>query len=388
MERLTYSRQRFFENSATPAEREELYQLLKTIDPETSEFFRPLEEELKNEVHPTSEEQQRLNAIFNKLEQKIQTRKEGKVIELPRILRIAASILIVMLAMYGVYQFTSTNSVTEQIAQTADVKPGTDKAILTLANGETVKLNGTGTAIPAQGNAQIQNDAGSISYVAQANTNDVVYNTVTTERAGQYKLTLADGSRVWLNAESSLTFPASFSGNERKVKVVGEAYFEIAHNKAMPFRVELPTGAEVEVLGTHFNVMAYRDEDAIKTTLLEGSVRITSGAESALLAPNQQAQISNTGALSVIKNYDVNQAVAWKDGAFVFNDTQLDEIMRQVSRWYDVEVSYADDVRGLQFGGKISRKENASKVLALLELTGEVKFEIQGKKIIVKSIKK
>jgi transmembrane sensor len=194
-----------------------------------------------------------------------------------------------------------------------------------------------------------------------------------------------------LNSVSSLEYPTSFSGSHRVVKLSGEAYFEVAKNMDMPFKVVLPTGVEVQVLGTHFNVMAYEDEADIKTTLLEGSVKVSGAgapADAVILSPNQQARLSKEGKISVTKDLDASQAIAWKNGTFSFDDTDLEVIMRQLARWYDVEISFENDVRSLQFFGMVSREENASAVLKLLEQTGKVDFEIEGKKIIVKSVEK
>lgn len=304
------------------------------------------------------------------------------------IYRIAASLVLLAVVGYGAFRYLQPDEIiSTPIAQ--DIKAGGDKAILKLADGTQVELNGKGTVIPQQGVATVINQNGKLSYVSQlAKANESVINTVSTPRGGQYQLTLADGSKVWLNAASSLKFPAAFSGNERVVELTGEAYFEVAHNKEMPFKVRIPSGEEVTVLGTHFNVMAYTEEELVKTTLLEGSVRVTSKKGNSILAPNQQALMTKQGDLSVVRDYNVDEAVAWKNGSFVFNDTELEVIMRQVARWYDVEVVYENDLRDLQFGGVVSRKENVSAVLNLLELTSAVDFEIQEKKIIVKSIKK
>jgi transmembrane sensor len=309
--------------------------------------------------------------------------------------RIAASLLLMAVVGYGAYQLWQPTETVASLPVQTDFVAGGDKAVLKLADGTQIELDEKGsTTIPQQGVAKVVSESGKLSYLASAASAreaSPLYNSISTPRGGQYQLTLADGSKVWLNAASTLRFPAVFAGAERMVELTGEAYFEIAQNKKMPFKVRIPSGAEVEVLGTHFNVMAYAEEKTIKTTLLEGAVKISSATSPSpleragvRLSPNQQAQITQQGSLSIIKDYDVSEAVAWKNNKFIFKDTDLEAIMYQVARWYDVEVIFEDDVRDLQFGGVISRKENASAVLQLLELTGAVNFEMEGRKINVK----
>jgi len=293
--------------------------------------------------------------------------------------------LILVVAGFVTYKYIINRNADRNLS--TDFVAGTEKAMLQLADGSTVPLNGGGSTIPQQGGTQVQSNAGKLAYVSNTTSAETVFNSIITPRGGQYQVTLSDGSNVWLNALSSLRFPASFTGNERVVELIGEAYFEISKNADMPFKVHLPSGAEVEVLGTHFNIMAYTDESSIQTTLVEGSVKVTRGTNSVKLIPNQQARISESGEITVLNGFNVNQAVAWKDNKFVFRNTHIEEIMRQVSRWYDVDVVYEGDVSELTFGGTISRKENASAVLNLLELTGTVEFKTEGRIITVKKVK-
>nr|WP_262909520.1 FecR family protein [Niabella pedocola] len=237
-----------------------------------------------------------------------------------------------------------------------------------------------------QGQAAIVKKNDQLIYNKKQGPASVFYNTVTTPRGGQYQLTLEDGSKVWLNAASSIRFPTTFQGKERKIEISGEAYFEIAKDAARPFKVafETPAGmkSEVTVLGTHFNIMSYNDEKAAKTTLLEGSVSISSNGNTAILTPAQQASQTDRNGITVASNIDVNEAVAWKNGFFEFHATGLQEVMRQIGRWYDVEISYEGKIPERNFGGKISRQNNAAEVLKILELS-QIKFRIEGKKIIV-----
>ncbi len=300
----------------------------------------------------------------------------------------AAAIIICMLSASVYFLFKAKPhpqiSKTENIqSDKNDVAPGKNKAILTLANGSSIILdsaaNGT---LTTQGNSKILKLNGMRSYNTLKNkSSEVLYNTISTPRGGQYQLMLADGSKVWLNAASSLRFPASFAGKERKVELLGEAYFEVAKNAAMPFKVKV-NGMEVEVLGTHFNINSYDNESTILTTLLEGSVKINKNNSSGFLKPGQQAQMNKAGEIKIINNVDVEEAIAWKEGKFQFDRADIHDIMRQLARWYDVDVEYKGNVSS-HFGGTISRDVNLSQVLNMLHLTGEVKFQIEDKKVVV-----
>jgi ferric-dicitrate binding protein FerR (iron transport regulator) len=252
-----------------------------------------------------------------------------------------------------------------------------------LADGSTIILdnvqNGT---LAQQGNTKVIKEDGKLAYnLTSTGINEVLYNTISTPRGGQYQVDLPDGSRVWLNAASSLHFPTAFVGKERRVEITGEAYFEVAKNKAQPFIVSV-NGAEVQVLGTHFNVMAYNDENAIKTTLLEGSVKFVNGSTSSLLKPGQQSQLSENGQVKVVSNVDVDAVTAWKNGNFDFQGEDIETVMRQLSRWYNVDVVYRNKPDEL-FYAEIPRNTKLSDVLKALELTGKLRFGIEGKKIIV-----
>ena len=209
----------------------------------------------------------------------------------------------------------------------------------------------------------------------------VSYNTITIPNGGQYQLILADGTKVWLNAASSLKFPTAFPGKQRTVELTGEAYFEVAKNKNQPFNVKTPTQT-VQVLGTHFNINAYSNEPFVKTTLLEGSVNVSSAGGSLLLKPGQQALLNNSGLATLKDDVDTDEAIAWRNGLFQFNDVDIKTIMRQVARWYDVDVEFKGQVPAYTFHGKISRNLNASTVLKIFELSG-INFTIEGRKIIV-----
>lgn len=266
-----------------------------------------------------------------------------------------------------------------------DVKaPAVNRAMITLGDGRTVYLDSVNNGqLAVQGNVKLVKLAnGQIAY--QTANGEIIkelqYNTLSNPRGSKViDMTLADGSRVWLNAGSSVTYPVAFIGNERKIKITGEAYFEVTHNSSMPFKVSKDE-TEVTVLGTHFNVNAYEDEDDIKVTLLEGSVKVSNGSTNSLLKPGQQAQVGNE--IKVSSNVNLDEVMAWKNGLFQFGEASIEEVMRQVSRWYDVEVVYESKPTE-HFRGEMSRDVEASKVLKMLESTEAVHFRIEGKKVYV-----
>jgi transmembrane sensor len=297
----------------------------------------------------------------------------------------AAAVLVFMLA--GLLYFTKQKTA-PQVRSYAAIKPqpilpGSNKATLTLGDGRTIVLNSTVAGPIASENgttvSKTKNDELSYHVVSSA-PEKIVFNTIKIPRGGQYSLTLPDGSKVWLNAASSLRFPTRFSGSSREVELDGEAYFEVAKNKQMPFYVNTHD-MKVKVLGTHFNVMAYRDEVFTKTTLLEGKVMLSSGSATAYLNPGYQGLWASNG-FSVSKA-DIDQEMAWKNGYFIFNDENLQSVMRKVSRWYDVDVVYSLHNQSLTYTGSISRFKNIAEVLKVLSLTGTVKFNVEERRITV-----
>jgi transmembrane sensor len=271
--------------------------------------------------------------------------------------------------------------------QVHDVKaPSTNNAIITLSNGRQIILDsaGNGTLV-TQGNVNLVKLAdGKIAYLGSSNNrSEMAYNTLTNPRGSKViSLTLSDGSQIWLNAESSIRYPTAFAGNERKVEITGEAYFEVAHDEAMPFIVRKGE-METKVLGTHFNVNAYDNEPAIKVTLLEGSVKVSKAGEAVQLVPGQQAQINTNGKILLNKTVEIDEVVAWKNGQFELNGNTIEPIMRQVARWYDLDIEYKGALPTDNFKGSVSRQENVSELLRILEQTKAVSFSIEGKKIIV-----
>ncbi|HVK49133.1 MAG TPA: FecR domain-containing protein, partial [Pseudobacter sp.] len=211
---------------------------------------------------------------------------------------------------------------------------------------------------------------------------EAVFNSMSTPKGRQYNLTLPDGTQVWLNSESSIRYPTVFNGKERRVEVTGEAYFSVSRNNKMPFIVNVDRQADIQVLGTEFNVNSYANEASINTTLLEGSVRVKANKLSQILTPGQQAQVGQDKKIRLVKDVDIDKVIAWKNGYFNFNDADLHEIMRQLERWYDIEVVYAKPVQPVEFRGKLERSLSLSQVLEGLQLM-QVKFRIEGRKVII-----
>jgi ferric-dicitrate binding protein FerR (iron transport regulator) len=295
-----------------------------------------------------------------------------------------AAAIVITLTVGAWYFFSNKPAVSRQSAarQPAVIQPGSNKAMLTLSDGSTVVLdNTTGTAITDKNGRQIINlNNGQLSYApSDSSPSAISYNTLTTPKGGEFQVILPDGSRVWLNSASSLRYPVVFKGTDRQVMLTGEAYFEVANNSTMPFRVTLDNGPEINVLGTSFNINAYQDEEVVKTTLVAGSVKVGN----ALLKAGQQ---SITGAgKQTVKYVNIAEETAWKNGYFEFNELPVEAVMKQLARWYDFEVVFNGHVNG-GIVGTIARKESLAKVFELLQQTQSVRFKVNGKKVIVSSL--
>jgi len=272
--------------------------------------------------------------------------------------------------------------------QAHDIFPGSNKAVLTLSNGKKISLTDSKSgSIAVDGNESIIKAAdGTISYrpnSGSASPGELLYNTITTPRGGQWPVViLPDGSKAILDAASSIKYPVVFTGTERRVTITGQVYFEVLHDAAKPFRVDVK-GQTIEDIGTHFNVNAYDDEPVIKTTLIEGSVKITRGQYITAIKPGQQAVSRNGSNSIIVSEADIDEAIAWKNGLFVFKGSDMATVMRQLSRWYDVDVDYDGAVPQRLFNGDMHRSMKASQVLEVLSFYN-VHFKIDGKKIIVK----
>jgi len=296
--------------------------------------------------------------------------------------RYAAAVLVMIGIGATVWMIANKEKPTDTVVQvnpvtTNDILPGSNRAVLTLSNGRQVELDSAATETITDGRLAIRNEEGKLVY---GSSDMVAMNTMTTPKGGQYQLTLADGTKVWLNAASSITYPTAFVGEERRVQVTGEVYMEVVPNKSKPFYVDINGQSSVEVLGTSFNINSYTDEGEIKTTLVEGSVKINNQA---ILKPGQQA-VSNgdTKADVRIQSANVAQTLAWKNGLFDFNDADLKAIMRQLERWYDIKVQYNGPVSNEKFEGKMYRSANLSAVLKFLQKM-DVNYRLEGKTLII-----
>jgi transmembrane sensor len=303
----------------------------------------------------------------------------------------AAAILLFGLLSYVVFDLSYINKRSE-IAKVRsmelknDILPGGDKATLTLADGSVVALEDIADGTVREENGiRVSKVAGQLEYRIVRTAEAIVqaYNTIHTPVGGQFHIVLEDGSKAWLNSESSLRFPTAFSGKNRAVELTGEGYFEIAKNTKMPFVVHAGK-TRVEVLGTHFNVMAYANEVFSKTTLLEGSVTVSNGAISKIMMPGQQAVV---GEQVQIRTTEVDEAVAWKNGYFQFENEDLKTIVRQLKRWYSVDFENVENIPDKHFSAVVSRNTPLSKVLKMLEMSGELNFKIEGKKITIRENK-
>jgi hypothetical protein len=314
--------------------------------------------------------------------------KTGSLVWMRKLTAIAVVLILVAGAYYLVSKDTPAEKSEIEIAKKGDasndVLPGSNKAVLTLSNRREIVLDsiGGGTIIHEGSTRLDKTGNGTLAYVAAGKATHVLYNTVQTPNGGQYHVKLVDGTEVWLNAASSITFPTAFVENERKVEITGEAYFEVAHNARKPFKVAVK-GMEVEVLGTHFNVNAYADEGLTKTTLVQGKIKVSQEKSAAILSPGQQARINAASRLSVVKHANVEEALAWKNGDFKFSAANVRTVMAQVGRWYNVAIVYEKGFQSAEpYSGGMSRSTNTPDVIKILNGLG-IKCRLEGRKIIV-----
>lgn len=317
------------------------------------------------------------------ISQKLPLFKPGRKSSL--IPRLAAAAMLMVSLSAGLLYYSGYFS-KPVIHQSAQILPGGNKAFLTLSDGRRISLtDATDGNIVGQGDVDIVKTAdGELIYTmksAEGDKNANSYNLMETPKGGEFTVKLPDGTTVRLNAASSLRYPLHFGAKSRIVELTGEGYFEVAKNAAVPFIVKTPK-QEIRVLGTHFNVNAYADEEEQKTTLLEGKVVVSTPTQAETLKPGEQSVLKNNVITTATVDTDIS--VSWKNGQFMFNNESIQGIMRQISRWYNVEVVYEDKLPELKvFGGTISRFENVSEILDVLSLTKIVKFKIEGRRIIV-----
>jgi len=319
---------------------------------------------------------QKINALIDQSEQATGYVQQTDKITLRSIwprLSVAAAILI-LLAVSAVYIIKKNHKEAPVVAEVKkakpDIAPGTYKATVTLADGSVVSLDSaTNKIIGQQGSTAIKNSNGQLVYDAKSTpaggTGEMLYNTVSTAKGQTYPVLLSDNSRVWLNSESSIRFPVAFAPGERKVQITGEVYFEVAHDASKPFIASV-NGVDIQVLGTKFNINAYNDEEAIRTTLIEGSVRVSKGGQKKQIKPGQQAQVISND-ITVVDHVDLDKITAWKQGLFAFKGDKLQDVMKDLARWYNIDVVYeGSGTKDVEITGNIFRNWNLSEVLKIL----------------------
>jgi transmembrane sensor len=332
-------------------------------------------------------EEQLTGHLFDRFNQKMAAKQRSRSRQVWY--SVAAAVFIAIMA--GIIFIPNQNPVliAPRTAVKNVVAPGTNRAILTLADGSEVDLDNSAKGYLAKqaGGVNIRK-AGNGKLIYENTTGAAIaasaYNTIATPRAGQYEIDLPDGTKVWLNAASSLKYPISFKANERRVELTGEAYFEVAHNKAAPFKVTTG-GQTVTVLGTHFNIKGYTDDAAISTTLIEGSVLVSNqlSNKTKRLVPGKQSDVVRGDGDIALSNANVDQVMAWKNGYFIFDNQDIRSIMKLISRWYDVDVTYDLKRSDARFGGTFSRSSDLNQLLKNLELLGDIHFKIKERRITV-----
>ncbi|HEY8969237.1 MAG TPA: FecR domain-containing protein, partial [Puia sp.] len=385
--RITLLIDKYTSGTATPAEEEELASLLE--EPSGDQAARDyLLQQLQQMPLLPEHDEARWQAIREAIHR--MDKEDTPVKKRMPLFRWAAAAALIggVVAWYLLtQQQKKTDKIAPAIAVQHDRPPGGNMALLTLADGSTIALDSVHDGVVAQqGNTKIDKlSNGQLAYKKEGDRPETpAHNTLTTPRGGQYRLILPDGTTVWLNAASSITYPTAFTGNERTVQIAGEAYFEVQKDKSRPFLVKFNAGADsgvIEVLGTNFNINAYSDEDAVRTTLLEGSVRVLS-REATLLRPGQQVEMDSKGNTKLIPDADVEDVIAWKNGRFHFEDADIRTVMRQIARWYNVEVVFEGKITTAKFEGDIPRSSQLTEVFKILELS-KVHFKIDDKKVTV-----
>lgn len=376
-QRIAYLLERYVNKSCSREELDELFAAIgKGDEPEALERF--LEESWQADLAAPDIDYEQAYQQIRPVRQPRRT-----VITLKRVAVAAAFVLLAGAAYWlaARRQAVPKPALAEQ-AFPASIAPGSKRAVLTLADGSVVTLDSTGKQVIRQGDIAIQQQNGQLLYTSQPADGTVHYNKLTTPRGGQFRVVLPDGTKVWLNSASMLRYPTAFAGRERVVELEGQGYFEVAANAQQPFKVKVH-GMEVRVLGTDFDIMAYRDEASINTTLLAGSVQVKEGSNEQILRPGQQAVMNNEDHQLTVRIADIKKVTAWKNGLFVFNNMALPAILREVARWYDVDIVYTTSPGTELYGGGIGRNLQLADILALLEGNGYNHFRVEGRKVIV-----
>ncbi|SKD09767.1 FecR family protein [Chitinophaga ginsengisegetis] len=384
--RLSYLFKKLLDQSLSPAEKEELGMLI-----EQQRDDAPLEELIQQALEDAPVEHRMDDQATRQVLDAIRFADSEPALHVSHRrswLRTAAAAAVFIAVAATAYYYWPVRSGRTPVVKVEDVQPGGNKALLTLADGRVVALDSSSTQTMQQGAASIHKQGGQLVYTAARNSNQPEFNTLRTPRGGQFKVQLPDGTNVWLNAASSLRYPTDFNGTERLVQVSGEAFFEVAKDAARPFRVAVSKHHSIIVLGTRFNVKAYNDDAIAKTTLLDGAVKVTFSmgkVQEVQLQPGQQAQVSAADeTMQLVKQVNLDQEMAWRSDAFSFEGQTLEEIMKQISRWYDIDVVFPGKVPDISFGGGMSREVNLKEVLDFLrDSRVHYKLESNGKKLII-----
>lgn len=412
-DRIQYLLQKLFRNQCTTEEKQELALWIDTIHQD--EEWKLRLGEIWNSYEPVEKiDPLKADMVLKKIlaegkdpyVNQTEERPKPLISRLYRISVAAAAVIGILIALSVIYvtknyEPRDKNVPTNLSLGKTDIAPGGNKAVLILANGKKILLDSAKTGSLAQlGNTKvIKLTNGQLAYNTTQNGNKtgagslkIQFNTLRTPPGGQYQITLPDGTKAWLNAASSIKFPSTFTGSKRSVSVTGEVYFEVAQNAAQPFEATILSSAgkpqgNITVLGTSFNINAYNDEPQIKTTLLQGKIKIQPASSLSvdngiILSPGEQALISQKGAIQVRKDINSNEIIAWKNNLFNFEGNDIQSVMRQIARWYNVEVKYKT-VSSAHFMGTISMDVNISQVLKMLEMTGAVHFKVEGRVITV-----
>lgn len=394
-QRLIYLLEQYFHKRHSPAEREELLQLI-----DSGGYEQEIRDWMDASLQHLSARELSESAsgrIFSAVTSPVMTPETAAAKQSPAPVRIlyriiavaaAACLLLAGIRFWWTGNHLPANNQQTSLAAAQNIAPGKNGAVLTLADGKQLVLDGLedGT-LASQGNTTVIKSNGQLKYNNSGKASGaLLYNTLTTQRGNQFSMVLPDGSKVWLNAASSITYPTTFSDTERVVKVSGEAYFEVVHNVKQPFKVQTEKQL-IEDIGTSFNINSYKEEGVTKTTLVEGAVKVTEtiSRQSVVIRPGQQVlSFASGSSLQTNSDLDVTEEVAWKDGLFVFKDASIEAIMRQAARWYDIDVRYEGRIPAKLFGGKMSKNVPLSGFIEVFKFAG-INFRISGRSVTITS---